>query len=96
MASDCAAHQHGAPVAPSTRYPPGHHPAGDCCDRGQAEGTATVNGFGDPEALPVTYVVDAEGVVRGKLRADGAPVTRESLEQLVAPLLAGAAASRGP
>jgi cytochrome c biogenesis protein CcmG/thiol:disulfide interchange protein DsbE len=59
-------------------------------------GAATVNGFGDPEALPVTYVIDAAGVVRGKLRADGTPVTRESLERLVAPLLSSPESARDP
>jgi len=43
-----------------------------------------------PRALPVTYVIDAQGIVRAKLWAGGTPVTEASLEQAVAPLLAKA------
>jgi thiol-disulfide isomerase/thioredoxin len=52
-----------------------------------AEAAAT-DDFGQPRALPITYVIDASGVVRAKLWAGGTPVTEESLEKAVAPLLA--------
>jgi cytochrome c biogenesis protein CcmG/thiol:disulfide interchange protein DsbE len=50
--------------------------------------TAATDDFHTPRALPVTYVIDATGVVRVKLWAAGTPVTQQSLEQAVAPLLA--------
>ncbi len=46
------------------------------------------NGFGDPTALPVTYVVDAQGIVRAKLTPDSDPVTEKGLTDLLLPLLA--------
>jgi thiol-disulfide isomerase/thioredoxin len=51
------------------------------------ESDATVNGFGKPHVLPVTYVVDASGVVRAALRPDEDPVTESSLSKVVLPLL---------
>jgi cytochrome c biogenesis protein CcmG, thiol:disulfide interchange protein DsbE len=48
---------------------------------------AQSNGFGDPSALPVTYVVDANGIVRAKLTPDEKPVTEQSLAATVLPLL---------
>lgn len=45
------------------------------------------NGFGAPEALPVTYVIDQTGVVRAAFRADQMAVTEQSLTAAVAPLL---------
>ena len=38
--------------------------------------------------VPITYVIDAGGVVRARLWAGGTPVTEENLETAVAPLLA--------
>jgi cytochrome c biogenesis protein CcmG/thiol:disulfide interchange protein DsbE len=49
---------------------------------------AQENGFRLPRALPVTYVIDREGVVRAKLWVGGTPVTEENLEKAVEPLLA--------
>ena len=46
------------------------------------------NGFGEQHALPVTFVVDAEGGVRAEMRPDARPVTAESLAKAVEPLLA--------
>lgn len=43
--------------------------------------------FGDPTALPVTYVVDENGVVRAKFAPDGKPLTEQSLAEAVLPLL---------
>lgn len=49
---------------------------------------ARVNGFGDPVAVPITYVIDARGVIRAQLQAEGpAGVSAQALEQAVAPLL---------
>jgi cytochrome c biogenesis protein CcmG, thiol:disulfide interchange protein DsbE len=45
------------------------------------------NGFNDPTELPITYIVDAEGVVRAKLTPEETPVTEQSLAQAVLPLL---------
>jgi len=49
--------------------------------------TAPTNDFRQPRVLPITYVIDDSGVVRAKLWASGTPVTEESLEKAVAPLL---------
>ena len=48
---------------------------------------AKSDGFADPSALPVTYLVDAQGVVRAKFTPDEKPVTGESLAAAVLPLL---------
>jgi peroxiredoxin len=49
---------------------------------------ARVNGFGQPIAVPVTYVIDAQGVIRAQLQAEGpSGVSRQALEQAVLPLL---------
>jgi peroxiredoxin len=48
---------------------------------------AKSDGFDDPSALPVTYVVDAQGVVRAKFTPDEKPVTEQSLAAAVLPLL---------
>ena len=46
-----------------------------------------MNGFGTPEALPVTYVVDGNGIVRAKLTPEKMSVTEEGLVDVVRPLL---------
>ena len=48
---------------------------------------AETNGFGTPGALPVTYVVDRDGVVRARLTPDETPLTEDGLTSLVLPLL---------
>jgi cytochrome c biogenesis protein CcmG/thiol:disulfide interchange protein DsbE len=49
---------------------------------------ARVDGFGDPIAVPVTYVIDASGVIRAVLEAQGpSGVSAQALEQAVLPLL---------
>jgi len=48
---------------------------------------AKINGFEEPSALPVTYIVDGRGIVRAKLTPDENPVTEKSLADLVLPLL---------
>lgn len=47
---------------------------------------AKVNDFGEPLAVPMTWIIDARGVVRARLIAGNA-VTAQSLEQAVLPLL---------
>ncbi|HTR03620.1 MAG TPA: TlpA disulfide reductase family protein [Thermoanaerobaculia bacterium] len=47
---------------------------------------ASSNGFGVVRLLPVTYVIDREGIVRARL-APATPVTMQRLEETVAPLL---------
>ncbi len=49
---------------------------------------ATRNDFGAQNALPVTFVIDAEGIVRGELRPETLPLTDANLSRLVDPLLA--------
>jgi cytochrome c biogenesis protein CcmG, thiol:disulfide interchange protein DsbE len=53
---------------------------------------AKSDGFGPPLAVPTTYVIDAGGVVRARLMS-GSAVTEQTLEQVVLPLLPGAAGS---
>ena len=48
---------------------------------------AKVNGFGAPEALPITYVIDQSGMVRAKFRPDQLAVTEKALADSVLPLL---------
>jgi len=48
---------------------------------------AKVNGFGAPEALPITYVIDQSGIVRAKFRPDQLAVTEKALADSVLPLL---------
>ena len=47
---------------------------------------ASSNGFGAVRLLPVTYVIDRQGIVRARLGA-GTPVTMQQLEETVVPLL---------
>jgi len=49
--------------------------------------SAKANGFGAPLAVPMTYVIDATGVVRARLLAGRTAVTEQSLAQTVLPLL---------
>jgi cytochrome c biogenesis protein CcmG, thiol:disulfide interchange protein DsbE len=48
---------------------------------------AKVNDFGTPDALPMTVVVDQNGVVRATLTPDQAPLTEKSLTAAVLPLV---------
>ena len=54
---------------------------------GLADG-AKANGFGPPQALPMTYVIDAKGVLRSVIVPGRGELTDEMLEAAVAPLLA--------
>ena len=44
---------------------------------------ASKNGFPPVNALPVTYVIDAKGMVRARLTPDEAELTAEKLAELV-------------
>lgn len=46
--------------------------------------SAKVNGFGPPLAVPMTWVIDAQGTMRARLVS---AVTEQALEQAVLPLL---------
>jgi cytochrome c biogenesis protein CcmG, thiol:disulfide interchange protein DsbE len=48
---------------------------------------AKVNDFGTPSALPMTIVIDGQGIVRAELTPDQAAVTEKSLSAAVLPLL---------
>ena len=56
---------------------------------------AKANDFGAPIAVPMTWIIDAKGVVRARLMAGNA-ATLQSLEQEVLPLLPQAAATHAP
>ena len=56
---------------------------------GALASAAKVNGFGEPIAVPITYVIDAHGVIRAQLQAEGpSGVSKQALEAAVLPLLA--------
>jgi peroxiredoxin len=51
---------------------------------------ASANGFGDPIAVPITYVIDSQGVIRAQLQAEEpSGVSEQALAQAVLPLLKG-------
>jgi thiol-disulfide isomerase/thioredoxin len=56
--------------------------------RGVALATASLNGFGQPNLLPLTYVVDRKGVVRAVLGGEDRMLTAGEAEAAIAPLLA--------
>ena len=49
--------------------------------------TAPTNDFHQPRVLPMTYVIDAQGIIRARLWPAGTPVTEANLEKAVTPLL---------
>jgi thiol-disulfide isomerase/thioredoxin len=53
---------------------------------------AKSNGFGNPKALPMTYVIDARGVIRARLMPTRAGLTEAELAAAVLPLLTTPAA----
>jgi thiol-disulfide isomerase/thioredoxin len=57
-----------------------HYPAALLADAG-------TNGFGKPGVLPVTYIIDAGGIVRAVLTPEADAVTEATLERAVTPLL---------
>jgi hypothetical protein len=50
---------------------------------------AEADGFGRPLALPVTYVIDREGVVRAVFTPRDGALNAATLDRLVGPLLKG-------
>jgi cytochrome c biogenesis protein CcmG, thiol:disulfide interchange protein DsbE len=48
---------------------------------------AKPNGFGAPQALPVTYVIGPEGVIRARLASFKKSLTEQDLTAVVMPLL---------
>ena len=55
---------------------------------GALASAARANGFGQPIAVPITYVIDTQGVIRAQLQAEGpSGVSLQALEQAVLPLL---------
>ncbi len=56
---------------------------------------AKANGFGAPKVLPLTWVIDTNGVVRAKL-GTGEPVTEKSLADTVLPLLPSKSVTQPP
>lgn len=55
---------------------------------GALASAARVDGFGDPIAVPITYVIDSRGVIRAQLQAEGpSGVSEQALEEAVLPLL---------
>ena len=48
---------------------------------------ATRNDFGSPRSLPLTYVIDRDGVIRAVLSANRGPVSAEALRSAVTALL---------
>ncbi|MGH7814329.1 MAG: TlpA family protein disulfide reductase [Candidatus Binataceae bacterium] len=59
-----------------------HYPAAMLAD-------AQSNGFGEPAVLPVTYVIDRNGIVRAKFTPDKGPLTEQGLAAVLLPLLGG-------
>jgi cytochrome c biogenesis protein CcmG/thiol:disulfide interchange protein DsbE len=49
---------------------------------------AQADGFGTPPALPVTYVIDRNGIVRAKITPEATPLSEDRLAQMVLPLVA--------
>jgi cytochrome c biogenesis protein CcmG/thiol:disulfide interchange protein DsbE len=49
-------------------------------------GSAKVNGFGPPLAVPTTWIIDAGGTVRARLMS-GKAITEQTLNEVVLPLL---------
>ena len=55
---------------------------------GALASAARIDGFGEPIAVPITYVIDTNGIIRAQLQAEGpSGVSRQALEQAVLPLL---------
>jgi len=50
-------------------------------------GDITSNDFGWPDALPVTYIVDSQGVLNSQIPASRTPVKEQDLENMLQPLL---------
>ncbi|MGC8518875.1 MAG: TlpA family protein disulfide reductase [Steroidobacteraceae bacterium] len=49
--------------------------------------TARVDGFGEPLAVPMTYVIDTHGIIRARLLGGRTGITAGQLQAVVRPLL---------
>jgi cytochrome c biogenesis protein CcmG/thiol:disulfide interchange protein DsbE len=95
-ALDAVAHRHGGGdlviLAPSADrkhdLPEARRILSAHAFRGVALATASLNGFGQPSVLPLTYVVDRKGVVRAVLGGEDHMLTAGEAEAAIAPLLA--------
>ena len=56
---------------------------------------AKSDGFDEPSALPVTYVIDKNGILRAKLVPDDKPLTEQTLAAVLMPLLSGSSGTQG-
>ncbi len=56
--------------------------------------TASRNDFGEQPALPITFVVDADGTARAAMRPDTNPLTEANLDKIVQPLLSEGATKK--
>jgi cytochrome c biogenesis protein CcmG, thiol:disulfide interchange protein DsbE len=56
---------------------------------------AKSDGFDEPSALPVTYVVDKNGILRARLVPSDKPLTEQTLAAVVMPLLSGPSGTQG-
>lgn len=59
-------------------------------------GEAKVNGWGSPEVMPITYVIDAAGVVREEVLPGKGALTEGRLAEIVTPLLPAAPPNAAP
>jgi peroxiredoxin len=57
--------------------------------------SARADGFGEPLAVPMTYVIDARGVIRARLLGGLTGVTADQLQAVVLPLLKAEHPPRG-
>jgi len=57
---------------------------------------AKANGFGMPRALPITYVIDTQGVIRARLMPTRAGISEQDLAGAVQPLIPRAGNPRAP
>jgi len=64
---------------------PGDH--NDVVRAAAMAGDARKNGFAKPKVLPITYVIDATGIVRLVLSPDKTAITEQSLNESVSPEL---------
>ena len=56
---------------------------------------AMTNGFGSPKVLPITYVIDQNGVIRARLTPTRAGLTEPELAAAVLPLVTAPGAGAG-
>jgi cytochrome c biogenesis protein CcmG/thiol:disulfide interchange protein DsbE len=57
---------------------------------------AKTNGFGRPRALPISYVIDAQGIIRARLMPTRAGLTEQELAAAAGPLMATTKSAGAP